>query len=219
MSTAARSIWLVTLLPTGGCYHSDYTPVRDGRARVVWHRERLEVDFSEVPLSTQCLDALRQELYRRYGKGPAAEQRYEVHCNAELCPDGFWHPSARILDTQLFSPLLPQKETLEPDRFYDRERFEGTLKSQAVDNSMGLVILSTIRLPFGVILFQIMGSLLIMPIFGFVHHLALHTDPIGVVPNYRLGANVIIDAVNLYNDLARSPYTPCSYEPEIEIDK
>lgn len=124
-------IAMTVLIIDNACYHSDYVPLQDGRAHVIWDNERATFSVNiNGTFSDACADAVRQEIHREYGKAdPVNQLPIHVQCDDKICnSNGFWKPiwyfyfplSGPWLERQLdksklfplFSPILARSPTL-----------------------------------------------------------------------------------------------------------
>ncbi len=184
-----------------GCsYPSQYVPIPDGRARVVWRDTDVAIDLTRPDASPECLT-----LVRAGGLTLKA-------------PDGYWVP--RYYGPQLVvvehgvPPLLPRPVLFSPSLELAKviagpQRWSmwagtgahiapppvsggggGVHISGGGDSGKALVILAVI-------------ALVVLPTLDLA--LAIHR------PESDGVAAQVTDQVNKYNDLARLPGTDCSY--------
>lgn len=203
-----KSSWIVACLVMGlhsACsYQSEYVAPQDGRARAVWgSNDELTAELAGVQLSPDCQQAIGQTVSAQMPLGVA---------EARMAPT-YWRPryygSPVILIHPGFAPSLPHPPLFLPHS-----------------------LLSPIRPPFSPGSFSAVGAriggggsggrgggggrglesaavaLLLIAV------LTLPAVDLGLAlahPGSSKNSAGVLDLVNAYNDLARSPGSPCAY--------
>lgn len=226
------SIFLWTLV--SACYKSDYVPLADGRARLVWGAHQISVAQPSLTVPKPCAVEIREVMERFRGK-------------PYLMPTTFWVPRyfgspatpALLEDLSLSKrknyPRYSPYATRHFQKIYsgDSSNIESSLPSvkQSLwfnnafdflgkgDFSISMGSSSDLRayaaLP---VAFLFIGGV-IAGISGTA--IAIFHSPFGLLliiehPWRSTPQEILdIDAVNVYNDLARTIGSPCAYEPAI----
>lgn len=211
---------LAATLLASGCYKSDYVPPVDGRARIIWHQTSIALEpLNQIVMTPRCLEAVRNTVYRlrphgrrlRKGELPAKQKLvYSISCPSGRCtPDGFWTPQlvwSRGRAQYVLSPLLATDPDLGANKPNTKTSSEVVPTTEAT--VFGLRLLPETML-WGVAgTLSVLFSPLILPLVADLRLFDLEPPELGALdPN----AAVVMDFLNIYNDLARSTGTPCSY--------
>jgi hypothetical protein len=197
----SRALLLVSALALGCAYTSHYTAPLDGRARAVWTGSGVAVELAGAPL----LDVCAQQLGALANEG-------RIHLlTGELKPAPLDGGRPFVVAPLVWVPIyygpplvavggLPPP-ILRPPLFSPALAVGSALVSASNARSPGAPANSNDLAKLGAIVAVI--AILVMPVIDLT---------IAVVPaeNTTRSAEAI-DQVNLYNDLARSPGSPCAY--------
>lgn len=202
-----------------GCvYTSEYTPLQDGRARVIWQDNRLVTVLSGAPLDAGCareVEHLLRGQTLEFADAQVPKGGYSVPYRVRWLAHGeFWrarfsyHRERLPVGLPLELGLRPYPLFVSASALVNRPLlksgedglwaafFPSGLLRPLVDSEDGL--LTSISL--------FTGALLGLP-GGYAG-----IFPAGVSGNLNDSAN----QMNAYNDLARTPGSPCAYEPVIQ---
>ena len=195
--TGARWLFAVAIALAHACgYASQYQPPRDGRARAIWQESDVVVELSGAPLSPACALELRSA--SATGKLRLAEGRVEtLPARNSYWGPLFFGPPIVVVDSAIAPPLL------RPPLFLPFA--PGAL------GRVGAPVHGLAR-PVGGGLGDEGGKALVL-----VAVVALVVLPIVDVwlaldaPESERSPQAI-DQVNAFNDLARLPGSPCSWD-------
>jgi len=198
--------WLATVLALPACaYESTYVAPNDGRARAVWKNDNVVVELAGAPATESCLEQMRAwSMSGRLRLSTGDVQRdLPPPARVRLAPTvGFWVPvyygAPLIVRGPGVVPFLPQPVLFSPSlavaTAIARPSAPGAGSSFHTSGSGG---------DFGKLaLVLAVVALLVLPIVDIAVALATPEDE---------RSNEAIDQVNVLNDLARTPGSPCAY--------
>lgn len=228
--TAQLGVLISLLLLAQGCgYSSSYTPRADGRARPVWRDHRLAMHIPGIAVGDACRQAIKEQLNQ---PPPSAAGPYEPRFFFNYQSRAFYWvklpPSAgQSSNEKLWSPPLQQAYfaahlALSPasegsftlgsspsEGWYSLLKQSGLLwiLGRAFDRGM---INRDGKHTYNLLTWWLALSDLLLVGAPWFPPLALTSA--WQQPGFWHGAAAGIDEANAFNDLARRPGNPCSYE-------
>lgn len=174
-----------------GCssYTSDYVPIADGRARVVWRDDKLAMDVA-AGASPDCEAALQD---------PSGSAPYgAAHGSSVRMSGGFWVPvyyGPRIVVVRHGVPRAPRVALSRVPASATVGAGAGTVKPSGSGGAGGVGDLKE-----AIVVTAVLATV------------ALPAIAIGLAagrPEPEKHTAEVIDQVNAYNDMARTPSSPC----------
>lgn len=186
---------LALALPAAGCgYNSEYTPPLDGRARAVWRSNNVVLEPAGAPMPPSCT----QEVMNLSATG-----RLRVPPEYARPAGGYWTPRyygpSIVVVAPGIVPVFPPPLFL-PTAFVAAPHPVapaapvlglGGLGGGGGDSGKALAVLAVI-------------ALIVLP--------AVDIGLAAARPESPERSSQAIDQVNAFNDLSRTPGSPCSYE-------
>jgi hypothetical protein len=201
--TLAVATLAATLAQPGCAYESAYVAPLDGRARLVWKGNDVVADLAGAPAGQACLEQLAAWSPSGHLRFSSGDIKLEAPRPDRLVVSpavAFWVPiyfgAPIIAPAPGIVPLLPQ-----PVLFAPSLALPGVLGRSAVAGGAAVGGGANLDLgKFAVALAVI--ALVVLPIVD-----------ISVAAEAPEGSrsSEAIEQVNVFNDLARSAYTPCTY--------
>jgi hypothetical protein len=198
---------LLGLVATPGCaYESTYVAPNDGRARAVWKNDNVVVDLAGAPATDFCLEQLRawSESGRLRLSTGDVKREAPTPARVRMAPSvGFWVPiyfgTALVARGPGLVPILPQ-----PVLFSPSLALAGAVAhSTGGGATMGGGGSSGSGGDFGKLaLVLAVVALVVLPIVDLA---------VAVATPENDRSTDAIDQVNVLNDLARTPGSPCAY--------
>ena len=194
-----RSATLVVALLASCAYPSAYVAPRDGRARAVWTGSDVAVELSGGPLGDACAAQLRAwsgqgVVHLVTGDLGGTRASHPWMTNAAL---GFWIPV-------YFGPaLVPLAPGIPPPLLHPVIFFPPPVLAPPVLGTRPIV--PSLRPAPDVGKAAVVLAVLALAVMPVVDVL------LATLPPERERSSEAIDQVNVYNDLARSPNSPCAY--------
>jgi hypothetical protein len=197
-----RALLAVGLVLAGCSYPSHYVPPLDGRARVLWEGDNVGVHLGGEPVTDGCLDRLRawsgEKLLRLVAAYiPATRTAPAIDLHGDPAARiGWWDPvyygeglapGMIALHPVLFSPSLALVAPV-------------PLAGPGIAGVPPLFPVPIAQPRADIALF--VAALAVMPVIAVL---------MASTPPETNRSSDAIDQVNVFNDLARTPGTPCSY--------
>jgi hypothetical protein len=187
-----------------GCsYESQYVARNDGRARAVWKDNNVVVDLGGAPISDACVEQLRAWSVNGALRLSSGDFKRNVRLPRRFVPEmsrGFWIPV-------YFGPPIVAPSAFVAPSLLRPPLFVPVLGAPSVVRSAGGVAATA-----GVVV-PGSGSRELEEALAVIALIVLPAVDIGLAvatPEDERSSDAI-DQVNVFNDLARTTGTPCSY--------